>query len=84
MSLPIIAASTIAFWNSDAISHSSILLTRLNHFDLTAYGLQISLPTLNPMRCHIEPKAKYEIRSVAFFRQHFQLLAEVHFRGAPE
>jgi hypothetical protein len=36
------------------------------------------------MRYHIQPKAQYEMRSVALFRQHFQLLAEVHFRGAPK
>ena len=29
-------------------------------------------------------RSEYEMRSVALFRQHFQLLAEVHFRGAPK
>ncbi len=52
--------------------------------DLSAYGLQFSLPTLNLVRYRIKPKARYEMRSVALFRQHFQLLVEVHFRGAPE
>ena len=63
---------------------SHFLFSRLNHFNLSAYGLQISLPTLNLIRYRIKPTARYEMRSVALFRQHFQLLVEVHFRGAPE
>ena len=60
-----------------------IQLTELNHFNLAAYGLQLPVPTLNQMRYHIRLKAQYEMRSVALFRQHLQLLAEVHCRGAP-
>ena len=63
---------------------SHFLFSRLNHFNLSAYGLQISLPTLNLIRYRIKTKARYEMRSVALFRQHFQLLVEVHFRGAPK
>jgi hypothetical protein len=45
-----------------------IKLTELNHFSLAAYGLQFPLPTLNRVRYHTQPKAKYEMRSVALFR----------------
>ncbi len=59
-------------------------LTGLNHFSLATYGLQLPLPTLNLSRYRAKPKAKYEMRSVALFRWHFQPLAIVHFRGAPK
>ena len=57
-------------------------LTGLNHFSLATYGLQFPLPTLNHVHYYTQPKAKYEMRSVALFRWHFQPLAVVHFRGA--
>jgi hypothetical protein len=44
----------------------------------------IPLPTLSLSRYRTKPKAKYEMRSVALFRWHFQPLAVVHFHGALE
>ena len=64
-----IDVSIIAFRLTDSLSHSSILfLTGLNRFSLTAYGSQLPVPTLNPIRYRIEPKAQYEMRSVTLFR----------------
>ncbi len=69
-----------------AILHQPLLspcLTGLNRFNLPVYGLSFPLPTLNLLRCHNRPKARYGMCSVALFLSHFQRLAVVHFRGAP-
>ncbi len=39
VSLPSIDIHRVVFGNSDALDHSSLPLTRLNHFNLTVYSL---------------------------------------------
>ena len=50
------------------VHYTQLELTELNHFSLVAYGLQLPLPTLSPVRYRTQPKAKYEMRSVALSR----------------
>jgi hypothetical protein len=61
-----------------------LILTRLNHFSLAAYGLQYPMPTLNPYVAISSPRLSTKCVGFTLFRRLFQPLAVRRFRGAPQ
>jgi hypothetical protein len=51
----------VAFWLFDTIGLPNLQFSELNHFNLSVYGLQLFLPTLNLLHYYNMPKAGYEM-----------------------
>ena len=59
--------SGVAFWSFDPSANPDDHFSEFNHFNLTVYGLQLTLPTLNLSHYYDWPKVEYEMYRVGTF-----------------